>query len=68
MMEPIRKTEGHATLRRNRINRNGYQAVWIYDRGSGVIEDNDLSDNAKGTWNIAKDSEDKVRRARNKES
>ncbi|MGH3943252.1 MAG: right-handed parallel beta-helix repeat-containing protein [Pseudonocardiaceae bacterium] len=60
-------TGGNLVLRRNRINRNGYQAVWIHEYGSGVIEDNDLSDNTLGAWNITKDSEDKVRRARNKE-
>ena len=60
-------TGGRPTLRCNRINRNGYEAVWIYRGGGGVIEDNDLSDNAQGAWDIANDSSNKVSHARNKE-
>ncbi|SRR5712691_4592355 len=58
---------GSPALRANRINRNGYQAVWIHDGGLGVIEDNDLSGNANGAWHIAEDCRANVTRARNKE-
>jgi hypothetical protein len=42
------KTGGNPTLRRNRrnrINRNNYEAVWVHEGGRGVIEDNDLTGN-----------------------
>jgi parallel beta-helix repeat protein len=61
------KKEGNPTLRCNRINKNGYQAVWIYEGGGGIIEDNDLRDNAEGAWDISEDSKPKVKRARNLE-
>jgi F-box protein 11 len=61
------KTGGNPTLRGNRVNRNKYQAVWIHDGGRGVVEDNDLTDNAKGAWLIAADCKANVTRARNKE-
>jgi parallel beta-helix repeat protein len=59
--------EGNPTLRSNRINRNDYVAIWIYKGGAGVIEDNDLHDNASGAWLISEDSKTKVKRARNLE-
>ena len=60
-------TDGNPTVRANRINRNGYYAVWIREGGRGVVEDNDLTGNAQGAWLITKDSEANVTRARNKE-
>ena len=61
------KTGGNPMLRGNRINRNGDQAVWIHRDGKGVIEDNDLTDNARGALSIAADSVDNVTLARNHE-
>jgi F-box protein 11 len=61
------KTGGNPTLRANRISGNGYEAVWVYDGGRGVVEDNDLTGNARGAWDIAEGCKDKVTRARNKE-
>jgi F-box protein 11 len=61
------KEEGNPTLRHNRINKNGYEAVWVSHGGSGIIEDNDLRDNARGPWDIAADCEPNVKRARNLE-
>jgi F-box protein 11 len=61
------KTGGNPTLRRNRINRNGYQAVWVHEGGRGVVEDNDLTGNKNGAWLTAEDSKGNVTRARNKE-
>jgi parallel beta-helix repeat protein len=58
---------GNLTLRRNRINRNEHQAIWVYDGGKCVVEDNDLTDNKLGAWDIAADSEGNVTRARNHE-
>lgn len=61
------KTGGNPTVRHNRINRNNYEAVWIYAGGRGVIEDNDLTDNKMGPWSIANDSEPNVKRSGNRE-
>ncbi len=61
------KTGSNPTLRANRINRNGYQAVSIHDGGLGVIEDNDLTGNEQGAWKITEDCIKNVTRARNKE-
>ena len=61
------KTGGNPTLRRNRINRNGYEAVWIHNGGRGVLHDNDLTGNNHGAWDIADDCEADVTRARNQE-
>ena len=41
--------------------------MWIYDGGKGVVEDNDLTGNARGAWDVAEDCEPNVTRARNKE-
>ena len=60
-------TGGNPTLRRNRINRNEYEAVRIRQDGKGVIEDNDLTGNKQGAWDIAADSRGNVTRARNRE-
>jgi hypothetical protein len=54
-------------VRGNRINRNEYRGVWGHDAGKGVFEDNDLTGNGSGAWDIAKDCRPDVIRARNKE-
>ena len=41
--------------------------MWVHDAGKGVFEDNDLTGNGSGAWDIAKDCEPNVTRARNKE-
>jgi parallel beta-helix repeat protein len=61
------ETGGNPTLRRNRINRNGYQAVWIHRNGNGVVEDNDLTGNKQGALIISLNPRGKVTRARNRE-
>jgi F-box protein 11 len=60
------KTGGNSSVRRNRINHNGYEGVRIHEGGGGVIEDNDLSDNVRGAWGIARDSKSAVLRKGNK--
>jgi len=37
------RTGGHPTLRRNRINRNEYQAIRIRQGGKGVVKDDNLT-------------------------
>jgi hypothetical protein len=54
-------------IRGDRINRNTDAALIISDGGMGVVEDNDLTGNGRGAWDIAKDSAPIVTRARNKE-
>jgi parallel beta-helix repeat protein len=61
------RTGGSPTLRRNRINRNDYEAVWVYEGGRGMIEDNDLTGNKRGPWDIAEDSKANVQRSGNRE-
>jgi hypothetical protein len=57
------RTGGNPTLHRNRINDNRGIAVFVHERGRGVFEaDNDLTGNAMGAWNIAKDCEENVKR------
>ena len=63
----FRASIGNPTLRRNRINRNEHVAIAIRESGKGDIEDNDLTDNKLGAWEIAADSRDNVTRARNRE-
>ena len=58
---------GNPTVRRNRISKNGYEAIWVHDGGQDVFEDNDLRENAKGVWDISADCLDKVKRVRNQE-
>jgi len=60
-------TGGSPTLRGNRVNRSGYEAVYVHSGGKGVLEDNDLTGNSHGAWDIASGSKANVRRARNKE-
>jgi hypothetical protein len=57
-------------LRRNRINKNGYEAngnaaISVVRGGAGFFEENDLRGNAKGAWLISADSESKVVRKGN---
>lgn len=54
-------------VRRNRINRNGNEAVLVHGGARATIEDNDLTGNARGPWSIARDCEPNVTRARNKQ-
>ena len=54
-------------MRQNRINKNGYEGIWIYENGGGIFEDNDLRDNIRGAWDIDDESEPNVKRARNLE-
>jgi parallel beta-helix repeat protein len=61
------RTGGSPTLRRNRISKNTYVGIWIYKGGGGVFEENDLRQNAKGAWDIAPDSETRVKRTNNRE-
>ena len=60
-------TGGNATVRRNRINRNAYYAIGIHEGGKCVVEDNDLTGNTLGAWDIDEVSVPDVTRARNKE-
>jgi parallel beta-helix repeat protein len=61
------ETRGNSTLRRNRINRNSGAAVRIYQDGGGVLEENDLTDNDGGAWNIDAARQGYVTRTRNLE-
>ena len=58
---------GNPTVRGNRINRNGMAGVRIETNGRGIFEDNDLTDNAGGAWDIADVPEANVTRERNRE-
>ena len=57
---------GNPTVCRNRINRNGYEAVWVQD-GGGTFEENDLTDNQRGAWDVASESEQQVTKSANLE-
>jgi F-box protein 11 len=59
-------TGGNPTVRRSRINRNTYEAVSVGEGGRGVIEDNDLTGNKRGPWDIVEDSKPAVRRRGNR--
>jgi parallel beta-helix repeat protein len=59
--------QGNPTIRNNRINKNGYEAIWIYQGGRGIIEDNDLTGNKHGPWSIENDCLPNVKRSGNKE-
>lgn len=37
-----------STLRRARINKNNFQAIWVREGGGGTFESNDLRDNKRG--------------------
>ena len=41
--------------------------MFIREDGHGVFEENDLTDNVLGPWDIHKDCEKNVKRARNRE-
>jgi parallel beta-helix repeat protein len=47
---------GDAVLRRNRINKNGFEAVCVRYKSSCIIEDNDLRENTKGALDFSEDS------------
>ena len=38
------------------ITANGYEAIWVKTGGGGVFEDNDLSGNDLGAWDMAEDT------------
>ena len=59
---------GAPVMRRNRINKNLYEAIWISDAGSGVYEDNDLRDNGRGAWDVEAPPSAELKRARNIEA
>ena len=54
-------------MRGNRVNRNDYWAVRINNGGRGVVEDNDLTGNARGALDVGEDCQANVTQARNKE-
>ena len=54
-------------VRSNRINRNAECALFIVGVGQVVVEDNDLTGNGEGAWQIHETDEPNVTRARNKE-
>jgi parallel beta-helix repeat protein len=58
---------GNPTLRRNRINFNNHEAVSVHAGGAGLVEDNDLSDNIRGAFEIAPGAEGSVSRVGNRE-
>jgi parallel beta-helix repeat protein len=59
------KEGGNPTVRRNRITKNGSEAIWITDGGSGTFENNDLRGNTKGPWDIAEDCLSNIKRSGN---
>jgi F-box protein 11 len=63
----IIETGGDLTVRGNRINRNGDVAVYVHEGGRGVVQDNDLTGNSRGTWDIEEDCKTNMTRTRNKE-
>jgi hypothetical protein len=63
------KRHRQASLARGlpRLSKHGKAGgVLVHDNGRGTL-DNDLTDNARGAWDIAEDCRDNVTRARNKE-
>ena len=48
---------GHAVIRNNRINRNGYEGIWVRSGASATIEDNDLTMNERGPFDIEKNAQ-----------
>jgi len=50
------KTQGNPLFRRCRINRNGYEGVWAYEKAGGTFEYCDLTGNTKGAWDISADA------------
>ena len=61
------KTGGNPTLRRNQITKNKYHGIWVHEGGGGIFEENDLRENDGGTWNIAPECQNKVKRTGNLE-
>jgi len=60
------KTGANPTLRRNQIIKNA-DAVWVYEGGLGVFEENDLRENKRGAWDVAPECLAKVTRTGNLE-
>jgi len=58
---------GNPGIRKNRISKNEYQAIWISDGGGGIFEGNDLRGNKREAWHISPDCLDKVKREGNLE-
>ena len=58
---------GNPSLRRNHITKNKYEAIWVYEGGQGVFEQNDLRGNLGGAWDISSECLDKVTRTQNQE-
>lgn len=61
------KKRGNPIFRNNRINKNARYGVRVYENSGCTFENNDLTDNGKGAWIIAKDSQTNVTRVNNKE-
>ncbi len=59
------RTGGNPFIQRCRINRNGYEAIWVHDKGQGTVENCDLTGNTRGAWDIGFGWH--VRRSGNKE-
>ncbi len=41
------------SVRRNKINLNGYEAIWVVEGGEGIFWENDLTGNKRGAWDLA---------------
>jgi parallel beta-helix repeat protein len=54
-------SDGSPVVRRNRINQNGNQGVYV-DGSGGIFEENDLRDNIRGPWRIKPGCTDKTSR------
>jgi hypothetical protein len=48
-------------VRRNTIQKNEYEAVWIYEGGQGEIVDNDLRENTLGAIDVDEASKPNVK-------
>jgi F-box protein 11 len=44
---------------------NGYEAIWIHEKGKGHFENNDLCDNQRGAWDIDRDCYSNITRTDN---
>lgn len=56
---------GSPTVCNNRINMNGYAAIWIREKGKGHFENNELCDNQSGAWDIDRDCYPNITRTDN---
>jgi F-box protein 11 len=43
---------GNPTVRGNRITGSQQNGVYVYNKGAGVFEDNIVTGNRKGDWNV----------------